>query len=103
MLGSLSQPLPDKVATIPYEPSHLFDSNLEKMLYWTKTCENPNEIVYFKIPKVIVERYFDTVTVGTLHENNTIDQWKFYGQGGPGQADQIYYINGSLVRIDEYG
>ena len=75
------------------------------MLYWTKTCENPNDIVYFKIPpgKIEVERWMDTVMLGSMHENNTIDQYKQYGQGGPGHQGQTYYINGSWIEIKELG
>ena len=73
------------------------------MLYWTKTCVNPNEIVYFKIIKIEIERWTDSVVLGSMHENSTIDQYKIYGQGGPGQQGQEYYINGSWVEISELG
>ena len=45
----------------------------------------------------------DTLMIGSLHENNTIDQYKQYGQGGPGPDGQIYNINGTMIEIKELG
>ena len=73
------------------------------MLYWTKTCPDPNEIVYFKMDKVEIERWMDTLMLGSLHENNTIDQYKQYGQGGPGHDGQTFNINGTWITINELG
>ena len=53
--------------------------------------------------KVEIERWIDTLMLGSLHENNTIDQYKQYGQGGPGQQEQIYNINGTMIEIKELG
>ena len=53
--------------------------------------------------RVEIERWIDTLMLGSLHENNTIDQYKQYGQGGPGQQGQVYDINGTMVQINELG
>ena len=53
--------------------------------------------------RVEIERWIDTLMLGSLHENNTIDQYKQYGQGGPGHDGQIYNINGTLIEIKELG
>ena len=52
---------------------------------------------------VEIERWVDTLMLGSLHENNTIDQYKQYGQGGPGHDGQIYNINGTMIEIKELG
>ena len=53
--------------------------------------------------RVEIERWFDTLMLGSLHDNNTIDQYKQYGQGGPGHQGQIYTINGTRIEIKEFG
>ena len=53
--------------------------------------------------RVEIERWMDTLMLGSLHENNTIDQYKQYGHGGPGQQGQTYDINGTLITIKEFG
>ena len=51
----------------------------------------------------MVERWLDTIVIGSMHENNTIETYKRYAQGGPGDPSQFYNINGSMVEIPEYG
>ena len=51
----------------------------------------------------MVERWFDTIMIGAMHENDTIETYKQYGQGGPGHQGQVYNISGSMVEIPEYG
>ena len=45
--------------------------------------------------RVEIERWIDTLMLGSLHENNTIDQYKQYGQGGPDGS--------GMITINEFG